>query len=189
MSLMSRRNALTEIVGMIGSMEICKGWVLTMATASSQTIKIFLISSEKDNALKRELVIHLTALLHANEISLTGEREVHPDRDWTKIVNSDLSSVDIILLLLSPDLLSSGYCFGAEMGQVLERNDAGRVRLIPIMLRWTDLTGTSLSKFQLLPGKEADAWKPVIAWSDRDEVWQKIVTALRNVIAEIRSRR
>ena len=73
------------------------------------------------------------------------------------------------------------------MDQVLERNDAGRVRLIPIMLRWTDLTGTSLSKFQLLPGKEAGAWKPVLAWSDRDEVWQKIVTALRNVIAEIRS--
>lgn len=155
-----------------------------MVTESKQSVKIFLIYAQEDRTLKQELEKHLTVLLQNNAITLCGEREVQAEADWTRAIDTRLSTADIVLLLTSPDLLNTSYPKGAEMSQIFKGHKERQLSLIPIITRWVDLTGTSLSILQCIPTNGNGAWKPITAWQDRDEAWLRTVTALRRAIKD-----
>lgn len=150
-----------------------------MTTESRPSIKVFLGYAQQDKGLKHELENHLAALHQSGQITWWGEREIQPATDWTQVIDPRLSTADLILLLMSSDLLGSGYCSGAEVQQALERHKSGKAFLIPIILRRVDLTGLPLGVLQVLPGDDKSSWKPVMAWGDRDEAWWSVAQGVR----------
>jgi hypothetical protein len=156
-----------------------------MIIGPKQPITPYLIYVQKDEAFKKEFENYLTILQQTQHISGWVERLVQPGIDWSHVIDPRLLIADLILLLTSPDLLGSGYCSGAEVREVLNRHKLGNVRLIPIILRHVDLTGFPISVLQTLPGDDKELWKPIAAWSDRDEAWRKVDQSIRRVIANI----
>ncbi len=150
-----------------------------MATESKPITTVFLSYAQQDKGLKQELENHLAALQQSGQIAWWGEREIQPGTDWAQVIDPRLSTADLILLLMSADLLGSGYCSGAEVRQALERHSSGKALLIPIILRRVDVTGLPLRVLQALPGDDKDGWKPVMAWGDRDEAWWKVAQGIR----------
>jgi len=159
-----------------------------METQPERAINIFMSYAQEDKDLKRELDNHLTALKGSGQVAQFVERRVEPDGNWSEVVDPRLSTSDIYLILLSANLMGSGYCSGAEFNQALERLKAGQARLVPIVVRRIDLEGTPLVPFQDLPGTYDGRarWKPVTAWADRDEAWWRVVRGIRQIVDDLR---
>src|SRR6202011_4498990 len=64
--------------------------------------------------------------------------------------------------------------------RAMERHEAGKARVIPILLRPTDWKGVPFEKLQVLP---TDA-KPVTKWQNRDDAFLDITRGIRNAVEE-----
>jgi len=84
-------------------------------------------------------------------ISIWHDRRIGAGREWGEEIDEHLQSADVILLLVSPSLLASDYCYGIEIRRALERHEAGEARLIPVILRPVDWQRAPFGKLQALP--------------------------------------
>src|SRR5947207_2671872 len=139
-----------------------------MSIESKGAIKIFYCYARKDKRLRDELERHLGVLKRSEQVTTWYDREIQPGMDWKREIDKHLNTSDIVLLLVSPDFVRSDYCYGIEMRQALERYQAGRVSVIPIILRPVDWRGTPIGTLQVLPAEG----KPITTWRHRDEAFQ-----------------
>src|SRR5690349_20844717 len=105
-----------------------------MVTDPKRSINIYLSYAQKDEALKQEFEDYLIIMQDSGLISGWVERQVQRGTDWSQVVDPRLLTADLVLLLLSPGLVASGYCAGAEMREAFKRRDAGETIIIPIYL-------------------------------------------------------
>jgi hypothetical protein len=117
-----------------------------LASEPKQPISVYLIYDQKDEVLKQEFEDYLTIMQQNSLISNWVERQVQRGTDWSQIINPRILTADLILV--SPSLLTSGYCSGAEMLKAFERSEAEDVYVIPIILYYIDLTGYLLETVQ-----------------------------------------
>jgi TIR domain len=150
-----------------------------MATEPTRPLSIYLSYAQKDETLKQEFATYLAILQQAKLLTGWVERQVQPGIDWSHIIDPRLLTVDLIVFLMSPDLLSSGYCSGAEVQKALERYQSEHIPLFLIILRRVDLTGFSLAQLLPLPRNR----KPIMSWPDRDEAWWDIDQEIRRTIS------
>src|SRR5262249_13195798 len=88
------------------------------------------------------------------------------------------------LLLLSPDYLARDACYLVELQQALRRHQAGLARIVPVLLRPTDLLGSPLCALQRLP---TDG-RALTEQPDRGRAWVDVVAHLHEVLASLRAR-
>lgn len=144
----------------------------------NQAVQTFLRYAQEDEALKQEFENYLILLQQAQYISGWVERQARRGMDWSQSVDPDLLVADLILLMVSPGLLATGYCAGAEFLEAFERNKTReKAVLIPISLRPINLRGHVLESIVLTP------YKPVSSWSDRHDAWQIVDRDIRIVLA------
>src|SRR6266699_792219 len=114
-------------------------------------VKIFFCYARKDKKLRDELEKHLEPLKHSGQITVWHDREIQPGMEWKREIDRHLITSDIVLLLISPNFMNSDYCYNLEMKKALERRKAGKVRVIPIILRPVNWEETPLVELQILP--------------------------------------
>ncbi len=96
-------------------------------------------------------------------------------------IQTHLNAAPIILLLISPDFISSDYCYSIEMKQAVKRHEAGGARVVPIILRPVEWKDAPFGKLQALP-KHA---KPITKWSNRDDAFLETARGIYQAILEI----
>lgn len=153
------------------------------AKRDKEGLKLFYSYSHKDEGLREALEAHLSLLKRQGVIQEWHDRKISAGADWKGQIDSHLASADIVLLLVSADFIASDYCFDIEMQKALEQNNAGRSRVIPVILRSVDWTSAPFGKLQALP-KDA---KPITSWANPDEAFTSVAIGLRRVAAELRS--
>lgn len=144
-------------------------------------VKVFLSYAHRDERLRDELDKHLSPLKRSALIEAWHDRQILPGTDLHSEIDLHLESADLILLLLSPAFIRSDYCYQKEMQVALTRHVAGTARIIPIILRPVDWTGTPVGKLLALP-KDG---KPVINWQRKDDALLDIAKGVRRVVNEI----
>lgn len=144
------------------------------------SIKIFCCYAHKDGVLQDQLVKHLEPLRRTGQVTTWYDRELLPGMEWKQEIDRHLNTSDIVLLLVSPNFMSSDYCYSIEMQKALERHERGEARVIPVILRPVNWKETPIWKLQALP---TDG-KPIVGWRDRDEAFQDV---LKGVIAVVSS--
>ncbi|MEM9885951.1 MAG: SUMF1/EgtB/PvdO family nonheme iron enzyme [Bacteroidota bacterium] len=100
-------------------------------------ISIFIAYASKDEQYLKELRVHLELLKRHNIVDeIWFDGKIHPGQIWEEEIKAHLESASIILLLLSPDFLSSDYCEN-EMTIALQKHEdeAQTVTVIPIITR------------------------------------------------------
>jgi TIR domain len=152
-----------------------------MERKSPPPLEVFYCYAHNDRIFCEELNKHLAGLLHSGLITVWYDSDISPGTIWEQQINTHLNTAHIILLLVSPDFLASDYCYSKEMVRALERHHRDEARVIPVLLRPVDWTGTSFSTLQLLP---SDA-RPVTRWSDRDDAFENIAKGIRQVVSEL----
>jgi tetratricopeptide (TPR) repeat protein len=143
-------------------------------------VKIFFCYAHEDEQLLNKLKSQLTPLQRQGLIDVWHDRDISAGTDWQQQIKGHLDAAQIILLLVSPDFMSSDYCYSIEMKRALERDERGEARVIPIILRHIYWQGV-LGKLQALP---TDA-RPIKSWSDLDEALYNVTEGIRKVVGEI----
>ncbi len=150
-----------------------------MSDTPKKEIKLFYCYAHEDKTLRDELEIHLSGLKRQYRLTNWYDRQILPGEDWEQAIDKNLTTADLILLLISPHFMASDYCYGKEMQRALERHQAGTCRVIPILLRptyyWEE---APFSTIQLLP---TDAI-PITRWVDRDEAFHNVVMGIGTTI-------
>ena len=143
----------------------------------SSPIKLFYCYAHKDRVLRDELDMHLAGLRRSGLITAWHDGAISPGTAWEREIETHLNTAHIILLLVSPDFISSDYCYSKEMGRAIERHHAKDARVIPILLRPVDWTDAPFNILQALPSNV----EPVTSWSDRDAAFADIA---RGIVSE-----
>ena len=147
-------------------------------------VKIFCCYAHEDEPLLKKLKTHLFPLQRAGLVDVWYDRDISAGSDWEQQIKERLNTAHIILLLVSPDFMSSDYCYSIEMQRAIERHEQGEAHVIPIILRpvyWQDVLG----KLQALP---TDAI-PVMSsgWQYQDEAFVNVTEGIRKVAVKVMS--
>jgi|GEM_PF-4371095 len=149
-----------------------------------EPLRLFYSYSHKDESLRDELQNHLSTLKRLGTISEWHDRKIPAGSAWKGEIDENLTSADVVLLLVSSDFLASDYCFDVETKKALERHEAGDLLLIPVVLRPCDWKDTPIGQLQALPKNAC----PVTKWENRDEAFLDIVEGIKRSIQVWRER-
>jgi DNA polymerase III delta prime subunit len=142
---------------------------------------LFYSYAHEDEQLREQLEKHLRLLTRQGTISTWHDRQIVPGARWAGDVDTHLEAASIILLLISPDFLASEYLYGVEMQRALERQRQGKARVIPVLLRPVDWSGTPFADLEPLPQNK----KFVTTWRNRDEAFHTIAQGVRVATEEL----
>ena|SRR5438876_5073972 len=145
-------------------------------------VKIFFCYAHEDEPYLNKIKAYLRPLQRQGLIDVWYDRDISAGSEWEREISEHLNEAKIILLLVSPDIMNSDYCYSVEMKRALERHDRKEATVIPIILRpiyWQGLLG----KLQALP---TDA-KPVVdrSWHNLDEALYDVSEGIRKVVEEL----
>lgn len=146
----------------------------------STPVEVFCSYAQADEPWLHKLESHLALLKQLGLITVWHHRLVTVGTNWQEAIDAHLETAQVILLLISADFLSSEYCYGIEMRRALEREKAGEVRVLPILLRYVDWKD---APFTHLPPLPTDA-RPVASWQDQDAALADVVRGVRQIIEE-----
>ncbi|PTT40372.1 hypothetical protein DBR33_14525, partial [Stenotrophomonas sp. HMWF022] len=144
----------------------------------------FISYTHADSALKDQFVRHLAPLRREGLIDIWHDGMLRPGEHLDPAVQAALATSDIVILLVSSDFMNSEYCYEQEMLRAFERQRAGTVRVVPVILRpcqWKGVPvgdGQTLSEFVALP-KDG---RPVTQWPDHDAAFDDAVGAIRAML-------
>lgn len=172
----ARDHALERLMSMLRTSEA------RAAQRDESPLTLFYSYSHEDEALRRELDTHLSLLVRHGTLSSWSDRRITPGAEWAGEIDDRLNSADIILLLVSSDLIASSYCYDVELTRAMQRHELGDARVLPIIIRPTDWEAAPFGKLQVLPRDG----KPVTQWANRDEAWANVAKSIRSVCEELR---
>jgi WD40 repeat protein len=145
-------------------------------------IACFYASSEQDTDLHKKFMQQLTPLIKTGVITYWHSGEISAGKNQEQEIEDHLQRADIVLLLISPDLISSEY-YDNIINQTLERCKTGNVRFIPIYLRpanWQDKRFAALTP---LPTNG----QPVILFPNHDSAFLDIAKGIERVTEELKT--
>ncbi|MEA5447565.1 toll/interleukin-1 receptor domain-containing protein [Leptolyngbya sp. CCNP1308] len=148
------------------------------------TISLYFSYAPADEVLQAQLANHLTLLERQGVITSWSQRQTLPGDDRDQIVNQQLNTADIILLLISANSLADDTCYDLEIQRAIERYQAGKARVIPILLRPVDWAGLPFSQLEVLPKNH----QPVTTWANPDAAFQEIAEGIRAIALDWRQR-
>ena len=156
-----------------------------MQTLAGQvkSVDVFVVSCvHEDEGLREELAMQLSLLERQGCISSWHDRKVPVGPEWKGQIDERLESAQIILFLVSPDFMASGYCSDVEMKRALERHKANEARVIPIILRHVNWREAPFARLQALPVNG----RPVTDFPMRDKAFTQIADGIRGMVRELR---
>ena len=121
---------------------------------------------------------HLSLLRRQGVLNDWTDREIRAGEDWKQSITTALEEADIIVLLVSADMIASDFCWSVEMKRAMQRHATGVATVVPIFLRSCDTTGAPFMTVQGLP-KDA---VPITTWTNQDQAWTDVAKGLRRLL-------
>ena len=144
---------------------------------------IYIAYAQQDQRLRDGLDSHLKALKGLGEIGTWHDRKILAGSEWAAKIDEAMRSAGVILLLVSPAFLESGYCRGAEFSLAMKRHERGEAVVIPVILRPSNWKNTLLGKLEACPTHA----RPITRWINRGEAFQDVVKAIRRAIKKLKA--
>lgn len=145
--------------------------------AKSTARRIFVAHAEKDRDALKQLRDHFGR----KDVQVTSRDDVSPGGALREETDRLIDAADLVVVLLSADLLGSEL-WEHEIERLFGRRPDARV--IPVLLRAVDLEGSRFAGTALLPGDGI----PVASHPNADEAWTEIVRELRQMLAALTPR-
>jgi hypothetical protein len=142
------------------------------------TKKIFLSYAKADRAYLDTARRHLRPLERQGLISVWDDTELLPGEDWDAAIRRELAAADLILFLVSADLLATDYIWDTEVQEAMARAARGEVAVVPVIIRSCGWEEAPFAKYTALPAKG----KPIASWSDPDEAWKEVTGRIRRLV-------
>ena len=101
--------------------------------------------------------------------------------DWEKSLQSELLTADIVILLVSSDLMATDYIWDNEMKTAIDRHERGEATVIPVIIRPCAWTDTPFARFTALPEKG----KAISTYANPDEAWASVVEKIKSLTEKL----
>lgn len=147
--------------------------------------KVFVGFADDDEPHKIRLERHLAILQRQGVVASWADHRVPAGSDRVREVSRRVHEADILLLLVSSDLLSSEFLYGPDMAHMLDRHRRNEALVVPILIRDCDWRSTFVQKFQVLPMNE----QAIALWPNLDSGWRDVQEGLRRMLTALRERR
>ncbi len=141
------------------------------------SIDMFISYAPEDESLRQKLYTSLKALRSTN-FTFWSSRDLIAGQESSHQINTHLNNAQIILILVSPDYLSSDDLYEHQLLPAMERAKNKQARVIPILLRPCNWEKSPLGKFSPLPPDH----KPVTRWQHLDSAWENITDGITAVV-------
>jgi hypothetical protein len=128
--------------------------------------------------MRDQLDKHLSMRRRNGVIETWHDRRIVPGARIDDATDESPNTADIILLLISKDLLASDYCYSVEMRRALERHACGDAKVMPIILGACDWMDGPFGRLQVLPN---DA-RPIASWADIGAAYLDVVEGLKRAL-------
>jgi hypothetical protein len=148
----------------------------TPPSSEAKTLKstkapvVFVYYSRRDSSFYEELITHLNLLERKGVINIWHEGRIRAGDDWAKIINSQIAEADILILLVSPDLLSSEFFWSQEFKQVQDAKQNKKGSIVPIVVRPCDWEDAPIASLQVLPA----GGQSISEADDPDRIWIEV---------------
>lgn len=146
-------------------------------------VKVFFSYSHKDERVRDELEVHLTMLKRQGLIKSWHDRRITAGDEFAGVIDENLDTSNIVLLLVSPYFLASDYCYDVELQRAMEKHVEGTARVIPVILDPCDWQNSSFGHLLAIP----QDGKPISKFPNKHDAFLEIVTAIRKIAQEIGS--
>jgi hypothetical protein len=161
------------------------GRALDSDTNNFDGVELFVSYAHRDTVFMAEFEKHLVSLKRTGLIRIWHDGLVQPGSSWMPTLDDHLNSADIIILLISPDFLSSDFCYERELRRALERRARGDAEVVPIIVRPTDWQTSIVGELQALPKDGV----PITAHDDQDEAFVAVVKCIRGMAERLIGRK
>lgn len=151
--------------------------------ANSQPIRVFVSYSHKDEIFRNELEKHLKLLQRSGQITTWHDRVIEPGEDWARMIDENLRTADVVLLLISPDFIDSDFCYEVEMEAAMKRHQGKEAVVVPIIVRDCVWKAAPFAAIQALPRDAV----PISQWDDRDSAWRNVEEGIEKVVRKLQS--
>ncbi len=142
---------------------------------------VFFSYSHKDEALRDQIETQLSSLKRRGVIDVWHDRRIGPGEEFAAVIDHQIETDDIILLLVSADFIASDYCYEIEMKRALERHEAGEAIVIPVILRACDWHDEPFGKLNATPPDG----KPITQYADRDQAFLEVAKAVKDAAMKL----
>lgn len=144
-------------------------------------IHIFFSYAHEDEKFREELEKHLAFLKRDKKIIEWHDRRLLAGSNWEKEIIDNIDQAQIIVMLMSPDFISSDYCSETESKRALERHSREEAIVVPVIIRPCLWTQTPFKNLQALPKDGV----PVSTFKNHDEAWLEVAKGLLKVINKL----
>jgi len=160
--------------------ERCVQW-LPRLMRRVRPARVYISYSHTDEDFRNRIEQALALLKGEGIIDIWSDREIRVGQDWAQEIDQQLELADIMLLLVSPAYLASEFASG-EMNRALQRAEAGKVRIVPVIVRDCPWQGTPLSRYVVFPRDG----KGLTRARNLDERLTELADAISQIAREIR---
>jgi internalin A len=138
-----------------------------------KTATVFISCLHRDAEFAESRRNHLAPLEREGLIGVWYDGLIAEGSDWNDEIERQISSADVIILLVSADFIASDYAYKKELQIALDHRSRGEAIVLPIIVRPVNWEVTPLKKLKVL----SPDGKPVVNWEPPDEAWRQVAIA------------
>jgi GTPase SAR1 family protein len=142
------------------------------------TKKVFISYSKSDKEYLTMLKKQLKIYERQNLIAIWDDSKILPGENWDNVIKRELNTADIIILLVSSDLIATDYVWDIEMKAAMDRHQNGTAVVVPIIVRPCVWTSAPFGILNALPEKGV----PISSWQNSDEAWSQVVKRIGEIL-------
>ncbi|WP_109120129.1 tetratricopeptide repeat protein [Azospirillum sp. TSO22-1] len=139
-------------------------------------MKVFISYSHKDSRFRDSLDAHLAPLRRMRGLDVWTDRKILAGEVIDDEVKRQLTTADVIVLLISQHFYASDYCYCTELKEAMRRHDSGEACVIPVIVRPVDNWYADIfGKLKAFP----EDGRPINNWRNRDEAYAQVAAGIR----------
>lgn len=141
--------------------------------------RVFLSCAAGDEPFRAELEKHLAPLRREGAAIVWDDHQASAAEDRRAGFEAQLDAADVILFLVTADLLASDTLHDEQIHRALERSQSSGACVVPVLVRPCMWRLGAFAKLQPLPRNG----KAVASWPDRDDAWVDVVEGVLALLA------
>jgi hypothetical protein len=140
-----------------------------------EPVRLYCCYAERNRTDWNELSANLAVLIRLGMIEIRHNHGVPAGHDLSREYFNHLDASDIVLLLISHYFFDSDLCWEL-MCQAMARHNAGKLRVVPVLLSLVDYEGTPIDRLRMLPQA-----RPI---NRRQAAYVDVVQGIRRIIQD-----
>ena len=143
-------------------------------------LNAFLSYSHDDMNMRDRLLVNLEVLKSDRYLSTWTDAQILPSDRWDDEIRAELEQADIIIFLVSSNMLASPYIRGVELKRALERRQAEEAEIVLVILEDCSWKGRDFAQYQVVLGD-----KPVARHGRYSDAFNTVEDELRRLIDDL----